>query len=111
MSKQIHRALKFKCEHIFAKYISANTYERAHCGDDVPKRDFFKLMNNATYGKTIQNVTKQMDFHLETDLRKALKLADQPNCVRWKIFEDDKLIGIEMRKKNVVINKPFHVRL
>ena len=101
--------MEFKCGRIFNDYIDFNTQQRALNSADPTKKDFFKLMNNATYGKTIENVMKRKDFHLVTDEVKARKLAEKPNCSRWHVFEDDKLIGIEMSKKNVVINKPFHV--
>ena len=66
-------------------------------------------MNNATYGKTIENVMKRKEFHLVTDEAKARRLAQKPNCSRWHVFEEDALIGIEMNRTKVVINKPFHV--
>ena len=101
--------MEFKCEKIFYDYINFNTEMRAKHANDPTKKDFFKLMNNAIYGKTIENIMKRKTFHLVTDEKKAVALAQKPNCSRWQIFKDDELIGIEMRKQRVVINKPFHV--
>ena len=102
--------MEFKCERLFYNYINYNSQERAKCANDPPERDFFKLMNNATYGKTIENVLKRTNFHLVTDEHKALTLSYKPNCVSWRIFEDDKLIGLQLRKTKVKIDKPFQVR-
>ena len=63
-------------------------------------------MNNAPYGKTIENVAKRSDIRLVTEEDKALQLAEKPHCLDFRIFEEN-LIGVEMRKLRHVINKPF----
>ena len=70
------------------------------------KRNFYKLMNNASYGNTFENVAKLSDIRLVTEEDKACQLAEKPHCLDFRIF-DKNLIGVEMRKLRHVINKPF----
>ena len=65
-------------------------------------------MNNAPYGKTIENVAKRSDIRLIVDERKAVKLAEKPHCIYFRMFFE-KLFWVEMRKTKSLINKPFHV--
>ena len=84
-------------------------------------------MNNAPYGKTIENVARRTDIRLLYDMEKARKLAEKPHCVDFRVFDgqmaqqeeqveaavadeqqqQEALVGIEMRKLNHFINKPF----
>ena len=88
---------------------------------------FYKLMNNAPYGKTIENVARSTDIRLLNDMEKAQKLAEKPHCVDFMVFDGNvatteeqveapaaeeqrqqkALVGIEMLKLNHFINKPF----
>ena len=71
------------------------------------KRNFYKLITNAPYGKTIKTVAKRSDIRLVSEEDKARQLAENPHCLDFRIF-DKNLIGGEMRKLRHVINKPFH---
>ena len=105
---KVHRGIKFVTEAMLQPYIQYNTEQRAASGTDECKRSFYKMMNNAPYGKTIENVAKRSDIKLETDELKARRLAEKPHCVQFRVFEEN-LIGVEMRKVNQVINKPFQI--
>ena len=63
-------------------------------------------MNNAAYGKTIENVAKRSDIRLVTSENKARRLAEKPHCLDFRIL-DENLIGVEMRKFCHIIKKPF----
>ncbi|MCA3774185.1 MAG: hypothetical protein IN818_04135 [Cutibacterium sp.] len=63
-------------------------------------------MNNAPYGKTIENVARRSDIRLSNDMPKAQRLAEKPHCIDWRAF-DEQLVGVEMRKVRSNINKPF----
>ena len=65
-------------------------------------------MNNALYGKTIENVGKQTDIRLLNDKRKAYRLTEKPDCINFKMLTEN-LFGIELRKGNELINKPFQM--
>ena len=80
---------------------------KANSGDDT-KKNFFKLMNNAPYCKTIEYVAKRTDIRLIVGVQKAVKLAEKPHCIDFRMFSEN-LFGVEMRKIKSLINKPFHV--
>ena len=103
---KIHRGISFTASPYFEPYIRNNTEKRKQCKNDEVRRNFYKLMNNAPYGKTIENVAKRSDIRLVTDEDAARRLAEKPHCVDFRIF-DESLIGVEMRKLRHNINKPF----
>ena len=91
------------------KYINFNTELRKNALNDFEK-DFFKLMNNAVFGKTMENVRKHRDIKLvKTDHRRN-KLVSERNYHTMKL-NDDNLAIIEMRKVKVTMNKPVYLGL
>ena len=44
-------------------------------------------MNNAPYGKTIDNVARRIDLRLLNDMEKARSLAEKPHCVDFRVFD------------------------
>ena len=73
-----------------------NAYLRKNAKSDLEK-DFFKLMNNAVYGKTKENVIKHRDIKLVTTKRRRNYLVSEPNYNTTKFFTDH-LLAIEMEK-------------
>ena len=69
------------------------------------EKDSFKLMNNAVFGKTMENVRKHRDIKLVTIDKKRNQLASEPNYHTRKIFSKN-LLAIEMKKTKVKTNKP-----
>ena len=63
-------------------------------------------MNNSPYGKATENAARRSDIRLLNDPEEARKLPEKPNCVDFRIFDQD-LIWIEMRQCRHFINKPF----
>ena len=104
---KIHRVIKFTQEPWLKSYIDTNSQLRKDATNEFEK-GFYKLMNNAVYGKTCENLRKRVDIKLENDRNKAQVLINQPNCIDIRRFTDD-LVGIEMRKTKLEINKPFYV--
>ena len=64
-------------------------------------------MNNAPYGKTIENVAKRSAIRLIVGEQKAVKLAEKPHCIDFRRFNEN-LFGVEMRKTKSLINEPFN---
>ena len=105
---KVHRGIKFTALAYMAGYIQHNTERRFANRDDETKKNFYKGMNLAPYGKTIENVAKRSDIRLLIDPNKMRKLAEQPHCIDLRVFAEN-LFGIEMRKTKSLINKPFQV--
>ena len=107
--RKVHRVIEFDQEVWLKKYIDFNTDLRAKATNDFEK-DFFKLMNNAVFGKTMENVRKHRDIKLVRTDKKRNNLVSEPNYHTMKLI-DDNLAIIEMRKVKVKMNKPIYLGL
>ena len=105
--KKVHKVLQFDQKPWLKPYIEMNTELRKKAKDDFEK-DFFKLMNNAVFGKPMENVRKNKDIKLVTTDKKRNKLVSEPNYHAIKCFSEN-LVAIEMRKTKVKMNKPIYV--
>ena len=74
------------------------------------ENDFFKLMNNAVFGKTMENVRKHRDIKLVTTDKRRNRLASEPNYHTAKWFSEN-LLAIEMKKIKVKMNKLIYLAL
>ena len=79
-----------------------NTKLKTEAKNDFEK-DFFKLMNNSVFGKTMENVRKQRDIKLVTTDKRRNQLASEPNYHTTKNFSKN-LMAIEMKKAKVKMN-------
>ena len=104
---KIHRVLEFTQKPWMKRYIDFNTEKRKMAKNSFEK-DFFKLMNNSVFGKTMENLRKRSNIKLETDPDHLLKLTRQPMYVSSKIF-DENLVGVQMKKERLVLDKPSYV--
>ena len=86
--KKVHRILEFDQLPWLAKYINFNTEKRMNAKNAFEK-DFFKLLNNSVFGKTMENIRKRVDVRLVTDKKKLSKLASKPTFLNSKIFSED----------------------
>ena len=107
--RKVHRVVEFDQEAWLKKYINFNTELRKNALNDFEK-DFFKLMNNAVFGKTMKNVRKHRDIKLVKTDKKRNKLVSEPTYHTMKLI-DDNLAIIEMRKVKVKMNKPIYLGL
>ena len=104
---KVHRGIKFKESAWLEPYIDLNTKLRTKATNGFEK-DFFKLMNNSVFGKTIENVENRVDVKLVCNEEKAIKLAAKPNYDHRTIF-DENLIAMHMKRTKVFYNKPIYL--
>ena len=105
--KKVHRVLKFNQSPWLKQYIDFNTEKRKNAKNAFEK-DFFKLMNNSVFGKTMENLRKRVDVRLVTSKHKLLKLASKPTFVSSKIFNDN-LVAVHKIKETLTLNRPAYV--
>ena len=86
-----------------------NTELRKQAKTDFEK-DFFKLMNNSVFGKTMENVRKHRDIKLVTTDQRRNQLVSELNYHTTKWFSEN-LLAIEMKKTKVKMNTPVHLGL
>ena len=107
--RKVHRVIEFDQEAWLKKYIDFNMDLRAKATNDFEK-DFFKLMNNAVFGKTMENARKHRGIKLVRTDKKRNKLVSESNYHTMKLI-DDNLAIIQMRKVKVKMNKPIYLGL
>ncbi|CAH3171261.1 unnamed protein product, partial [Porites lobata] len=103
----VNRGISFEQSPWMEPYIRKNTELRKEA-DNSFEKDFFKLMNNSVFGKTIENIRKRQNIKLVDNRKAALKLSKKPNFERATIF-DKNLIAAHMKKTEIYFNKPVYV--
>ena len=78
--------IKFNQKAWIKPYIFIRQKAKNNC-----EKDFFNLMNNAAFGKTMENVRKHTNIKLVTTERKRNYLVSEPNCHTTKIFTENVL--------------------
>ena len=101
----MHSLIQLNQEAWLKPYIEMNTKLRKEAKNEFEK-DFFKLMNNSVFGKTMENVRKHRDIKLVTTEEKRSKLVSEPNYHTTKYFSEN-LLAIEIKNRKVKMNKPL----
>ena len=106
--KKIHNGIKFIESEWIKPYIEMNTNLRTQAKNDFEK-DFYKLMNNSVFGKTMENIRNRVDVKLVNTKEKLKKLAAKPNLKSPpKIFSEN-LVSVHMKKTSLTMNKPVYL--
>lgn len=105
--KKIHRVLKFTQSPWLRAYVEKNTACRAAASTDFEK-DFFKLMVNSVFGKTMENIRNRVDVRLVNSEKIARKLVAKPNFKRRTVFSED-LAAVHLHRTKLVFDKPIYL--
>ena len=105
--KKNHRGIKFEEIQWLEKYIALNTELRTAAANEFEK-DFFKLMNNSIFDKTMENIRNRVDIELVNDEKQAEKLTAKPNFDHCNKYSEE-LVAIHMKKTKLVFNKPVYL--
>jgi len=106
---EIHRAIKFRQEAWMAPYIQLNTSLRAKAASGFEK-DYFKLMNNSVFGKTMENLRKRIrvDLVRVSENDRMRRLVADPAYLSHRIFDGD-LVAIHSTKSRLTLNRPIYI--
>ena len=105
--KKIHRGIKFIESAFLKPYIDKNTSLRTQAKNNFEK-DFFKLMNNSVFGKTMENIRNRVNVKLVDTGEQFKKLTAKPNYESRKIFNEN-LVSVHMKKTSLTMNKPVYL--
>ena len=105
--KKVHKILEFKQSAWMKPYIDFNTQKRKEATNEANK-NLFKLLNNAVYGKTMENMRKRTKIRITTNEKDFLKYASTPTYIDHKKF-DKNLVVINEKKELLTLNKPVYV--
>ena len=106
--KKIHRGIKFVESEWMKPYIDKNTNLRSMAKNNFEK-DFFKLMNNSVFGKTMENIRNRVDVKLVNTKEKLRKLVAKPNLRSPPKIFNENLVSVHMRKTSLLMNKPIYL--
>ena len=104
---RIHRVIEFDQWPWLKTKIDFSTQLRTAATNDFEK-DFFKLMNNSVFAKTMENIRKHRNIKLVMTEEKYLRTVMKPNFKSGVLFGEN-LMGCEMGKIKVVMNKPVYL--
>ena len=104
---KIHRVLEFSQSPWLKEYIDFNTEKRKNTKITFEK-EFFKLMNNSVFCKTMENLRNKVNIELVTNENRLNKLSAKPTYVSSKIFNEN-LVAVHTKKERLLLDKPSYV--
>ena len=104
---KVRRVICFNQAAWIQPYIAENTRLRQQATDDFG-RDYYKLLNNAFFGKTMENVQKRVKIVLVNNSRGHFWQTSKPTFKRFQIFNES-LVGVELAQTNLTLDKPIYV--
>lgn len=104
---KIHRILKFRQSRWIQPFIEYVTEKRKNSKSEFESL-FWKTVNNALYGKLLQNPLKNINLRLVNTRKRFLQLTGKPTFKKLIIYNKS-LAGIELRHEKILLNKPVAV--
>ncbi|XP_025191577.1 LOW QUALITY PROTEIN: uncharacterized protein LOC112591859 [Melanaphis sacchari] len=105
--EKVHRVLQFKQSPWLAEYISMNTEMRKMATNDFEK-EFFKLMNNAVFGKTMESVRKRIKIELVSCPQRFQKLVNKSTFKHATTYNEN-LSSVSLENKIIDFCKPIYI--
>ncbi|KAL4098045.1 hypothetical protein QTP88_022717 [Uroleucon formosanum] len=105
--EKIHRVLEFSQSPWLKSYIDFNTNLRSEAKNEFEK-EYFKLMNNSVYGRTMMNVRNHVDIRLCSKGSTVEKLITKPNFDRRTIFTEN-LAAVHMKRTQISFKQPIYI--
>ena len=105
--KENTQSIKFKQKDWMKPYIDFDTQKRKEATNEADK-NHFKLLNNAAYGKTMENMRKRIKIRVVKNAKDFIKYTSRPTCVNWKVFKKN-LAAIHEKKISLTLSKPIYV--
>ena len=106
--KKVHRILEFKQSNWVKFYIDFKTQKRKEATNEADK-NLFKLLNNAVYGKTMENMRKRIKIRITTNEKDFLKYASRPTYISHKKIGKNLVVIHKKKKELLTLNKPTYV--
>lgn len=110
--ERLHKVLKFECEYVLRDYVTHNIDKRKQYPKTDPRNTFYKLLNNALYGKTCENKFKYrrfVSYKLEGEPNEDGQLNDIPFPVKKIMYLTNDEVFIETPLQRVNLDKPIHL--
>ena len=106
-----HRVLEFSQSQWLKPQIEFNTLKnnKTRKNKDKDRKALYKLMNNAIYGKTMENLRNRIDVKLVNNEKDYLKCTSKSNYMSHK--SDNNLVAIRKSKLALKLNKPAYIRM
>jgi len=105
--EKVHRVLEFKQSDWLAKYIKLNTEMRKNAQNEFEK-DFFKLLNNAVFGKTMESLRKRFKMELVSCPQRLQKLINKQTFKHYTTYNEN-LAAVSLGNKIIMFNKPIYI--
>ena len=103
----VHKIMKFKQKTWLEKYIDFNAQKRMQATSEADK-NFYKLMINPAYGKTVENMRKIMKIRIVTNKKDFVKYTSKPTYIGYQKSSKDFYVIYE-KKEEIKLNKPLYV--
>ena len=104
---KVHNGVKFEQKKWLKSYIDLNTELGAKATNEADK-NMYKLINNAVFGKTCENLFETTKFELVSTRDRGLKLIAKPQFKSYTIY-NEKLVGKLLEPPKVKLDKPSYV--
>ena len=104
---KVHRILKFKQSNWLKEYTEFNTEKEKNAVSEFEK-NFFKLLINCIYGKSMENIRKRISVKLINNSKDYLRCVSKTNFISQKMF-DKNFIAVHQIKSVLTLNKPIYV--